>query len=283
VKGLWLGLMTIRESILKGTLLFFFFFGNAIILLFAFAISSQTEGETFAVTFFGNPIPPPPAGTIGPVEFILYQLFQTSTQSAMFLGIFATAGLIPSMLEKGTVELYLSKPISRIEILLSRSLGACAGIGVNLLYFALGIWLVFGLKAGVWHGGFLLATLASTVVFTFYYSLVAFTALVSRSSGFAIMLAFIYSFFSGALEMREMSLFQLWDNVVYHRFLDAIYYCTPQLSAMMESSARLIAAFPIPPMMTEPGEFTAMPFLFSFLSACLFYGSAAWYFSRQDY
>src|SRR3989304_5864956 len=124
--------MTIRESILKGTLLFFFFFGNAIILLFAFAISSQTEGETFAVTFFGNPIPPPPAGTIGPVEFILYQLFQTSTQSAMFLGIFATAGLIPSMLEKGTVELYLSKPISRIEILLSRSLGACAGIGVSL-------------------------------------------------------------------------------------------------------------------------------------------------------
>jgi len=96
VKGLWLGLMTIRESILKGTLLFFFFFGNAIILLFAFAISSQTEGETFAVTFFGNPIPPPPAGAIGPVEFILYQLFQTSTQSAMFLGIFATAGLIPS-------------------------------------------------------------------------------------------------------------------------------------------------------------------------------------------
>jgi len=283
MKSFWLALMTIRESILKGTLIFYFFFGNAIILLFAFAISSKTEGASYVLTFFGNQITPPAVGALTPVDFILFQLFQGSTQSVIFLGIFATAGLIPSMLEKGTVELYLSKPMPRTQILLARSLGACAGIGANLLYFAIAIWLVFGVKVGVWHVGFLLATVMAIVVYVFYFSLVAFTAVISRSTGFAIMLAFVFSFFSGALEMREMALYTLWDNVIYHRVLDALYYGTPQVTAMMSNAARFIGAMPTSPMATGAADFSPMPFLYSFLSASLFYGAGSWYFSRQDY
>ena len=283
MKSFWLALMTIRESILKGTLLFYFVFGNAVILLFAFAISSKTEGTSYVLTFFGKQMTPPMIGVLTPVDFVLFQLFQASTQAVIFLGIFATAGLIPSLLEKGTVELYLSKPMPRTQIFLARSLGACAGIGANLLYFAIAIWIVFGIKVGVWHAGFLLATVMAIIVYVFYFSLVAVTAVVSRSSGFAIMLAFIYSFFSGALEIREMALYRLWDNVIYHRALDALYYGTPQVTAMMNNAALLIGNIPNSPMATTPTDFTAMPFLYFFLSASLFYGAGAWYFSRQDY
>jgi len=281
VKGLWLALLTIREAIIKGTLLFYFVFGNIVIALFAIAIGSSTQNGLQVLTFFGNQITPPIAD-LNPVDFILFQLFQGSTQAVILLGLFATAGLIPSMLEKGTVELYLSKPLSRTEILLSRSLGACGGIGANVLYFSIGIWLVFGFKVGVWHGGFLLASLMVVVTYAFYFSFVALSAVISKGTGLTIMLSFAYQMYAGVMEAREMLLYRLWDNDMYHRLLDGLYYATPQTSAMLNNSAILIGQLPFKSAMT-PTEFTIMPFLYSFLSAALFYGGASWYFSRQDY
>jgi len=281
VKGLWLALFTIREAIIKGTLLFYFVFGNIVIALFAIAIGSSTQNGLQVLTFFGNQITPPIAD-LNPVDFILFQLFQGSTQAVILLGLFATAGLIPSMLEKGTVELYLSKPLSRTEILLSRSLGACGGIGANVLYFSIGIWLVFGFKVGVWHGGFLLASLMVVVTYAFYFSFVALSAVISKGTGLTIMLSFAYQMYAGVMEAREMLLYRLWDNDMYHRLLDGLYYATPQTSAMLNNSAILIGQLPFKSAMT-PTEFTIMPFLYSFLSAALFYGGASWYFSRQDY
>jgi hypothetical protein len=94
------------------------------------------------------------------------------------------------------------------------------------------------------------------------------------------MLAFAFSIISWGLELRENGLYRLWDNVVYHRLLDALYYLTPQLNAMLENSSRVVGKNPIIP---YPAEFTLMPYLFSFFSASLLYGLSVWYFSRQDY
>ena len=38
-----------------------------------------------------------------------------------FLAIFATAHLVPRMQEKGTIDLYLSRPVSRVKLLMSTS------------------------------------------------------------------------------------------------------------------------------------------------------------------
>jgi ABC-type transport system involved in multi-copper enzyme maturation permease subunit len=276
--------MTIREAILKGTLIFYFVVGNLIILLFAIALGATVQDGSTIITMFGKQIAPSSILGVTAVDFVLLQLYQNSTSMVILFGVFATAGLIPSMLEKGTVELYLSKPLSRTSLLLSRSLGACGGIGLNLIYFAVAIWIIFGLKVGVWHWGFLLASLLAIVTFFFYYSVVAFTALLSRSTGFSIMLAFIFSFFSSALEHRERMLYILWDNSIFHRTLDAVYYGTPQMSAMLDSASRLIGELPRPGSIDHvPPGFAVEPFLFSLLSASAIYALTAWYFSRQDY
>lgn len=282
MKSLWLALLTVREAIRKGTLLFYFGVANLIIILFAVAIGRVEQGGSFLVTFFGKPITPPEVAGLSPVAFLLLNLFQSSTQAVIFFGVFATAGLITSMLEKGTVELYLSKPLSRTQILLARSLGASAGIGANLIYFALAIWLIFGIKVGVWHGGFLLASLLIVVTYALYFSVVTITALISRSSGIAIMLSFVYWMYSGIMETREMLLYRLWDNDIYHRVLDGLYYATPQLSGMIRSAAQLIGTFPMRQGMTVT-EFSFLPYVYSLFSASLLYALAARYFSRQDY
>lgn len=274
---------TIRESIRRGTLIFYFVIGTSIILFFAFAISlSPEDGST--VLLLGKPMTPRGPIKIDPVEFLLVQLVRSAGGSLFLIGIFAVAGLIPSMLEKGTAELYLSKPISRLSLVLARALGASFGIALNIFYFAVGILLVFGIKIGVWHWPLLLAAFMIGVAFTFFYSLVVLAGLVTKSQGFSIILAFVFWLVSGVLEKRQTILFELWDNVIYRRFLDVLYYGTPQVSEMMENSYRLVGKNPFIRFLAESEvSFDITPFLYSFLSATAIYALSAWYFSKQDY
>jgi ABC-type transport system involved in multi-copper enzyme maturation permease subunit len=283
MKSLAMVALTIREAIMRGTLLFYFAVGNIIIVIVAYAIGLSPDGSTMHV--FGNPVVIKNVIDLNPVDFILIHLFRSSNFAIMFLGIFAVAGLIPSMLEKGTAELYLSKPFSRTSLLFSRSLGATTGVALNILYFGIAIWLVVGIRVGVWHWKFLLACLLAGVAFTFYFSVVVITGLITRSQGFSIMLAFLFWFLSGALAGRESGLYRLWDNVVYHRVLDGLFYATPQVSGMLENAARVIGNNPFDRMLGPQAvtDFTIMPFVYSLLSATLIFALAAYYFSKQDY
>jgi len=275
--------LTIREAILRGTLVFYFVVGNIIIAVVGYAIGRSPDGGT--IQLFGNPVVIKNVIDLNPVDFILIQLFRSSSFAIMFLGIFAAAGLIPSMLEKGTVDLYLSKPLSRTSLLFSRYLGATTGITLNILYFGIAIWLVFGLKVGVWHWKFLLACLLAAAAFTLYFSVVVISGLVTRSQGFSIMLAFLFWFLSGALAGREYGLYRLWDNAAYHRILDGLFFATPQVSGMLENAARVIGHNPFDrlPSAHAAVDFTIMPFVYSLLSATLLFVLAARYFSKQDF
>jgi ABC-type transport system involved in multi-copper enzyme maturation permease subunit len=270
---------TVGETIRRGTLIFYFGIATIIIILFALGIGHSTTDPDI-VTIFGSPfahISQPGANII---EFLLLQLHSLSIFWIILFGIFGVAGLIPGMLEKGTIDLFLSKPLARSELLMARALGAVSGIAINLIYFFLGIWLIFGVKLGVWHWGFLSSVVYVVYAFVCFFSVVTIVGLITRSTGFSIMLAFAFSIISWGLELRENGLYRLWDNVVYHRLLDALYYLTPQLNAMLENSSRVIGKNPFIP---SPAEFTYMPYLYSFFSTSLLYGLSVWYFSRQDY
>ncbi|MBM4160031.1 MAG: hypothetical protein FJ217_02925 [Ignavibacteria bacterium] len=276
-------IFSVREAILRGTLIFYFAVGNLIILFVALAVNASPDGSSIVV--LGNPIPAKSLMGVSPVDFILIQLQRSSASAIMFLGIFAIAGIIPSMLEKGTAELFLSKPLSRTTLFLSRAIGSTVAIGLNILYFAVAIWLIFGVKIGVWHWGFLLSALMVVVAFAFYYSVVALVSLVTRSQALAIMLGFLFWFLAGALESRQAGLYNLWSNDIYRRTLDVIYYVTPQVSGMLQNATRLIGMNPYDRMLGPQAvsDFSIMPFVFSLLSASAIYALASWYFSRQDY
>jgi ABC-type transport system involved in multi-copper enzyme maturation permease subunit len=270
---------TVEEALRKGTLIFYFGVGTIILILFALGIGKM-PGDSDMITLFGSPLARKSVQDFNVAEFILVMLHRQSVSAIMLFGIFGIAGLIPAMLEKGTVDLFLSKPLTRAELIMSRALGAVSGIAINLIYFFAGIWLIFGLKIGVWHWGFLSSVIYVVFAFFCYYSVVAIVGLITRSAGFSIMLAFLFSIISWGLEVRERGLYHLWDNVVYHRFMDGLYYLTPQLNAMLENSSRIVGNSPFMP---NQAEFTIIPFVYSFCSTCLLYLLSIWYFSRQDY
>jgi ABC-type transport system involved in multi-copper enzyme maturation permease subunit len=270
---------TMFEAARRGTLIFYFVVGSFIIAAFAIWLK-RSPVDPNAIILFGGLMPEIVRGGITNVEFLLLAHFRQSTSAIILLGTFASAGLMNSFLEKGTIELYLTKPLTRSELFLSRASGATMGVSANIIYYIVGIWIVFGLKLGVWHSGFLATALLVSLAFACYYSIVAFVGVWTRSAIFAIIFGLIFSFVSVGLELREKGMYKIWNNEIYHRALDVLYYVTPQLDGMLTNASRLIGHMPG---IEEATPFSFMPFVYSIGSAALYYVLSIRYFSRQDF
>ncbi|HZN03921.1 MAG TPA: ABC transporter permease [Candidatus Polarisedimenticolia bacterium] len=107
----------------------------------------------------------------------------------VMLAVFATASLVPHMLEKGTIDLLLSKPVSRPVLFVSRYLGALLVAGANLFYFVGGVGVILAIKTGVWNGGFFLSGLLMTVYFGALLAFLVLIGVLLRSTTIGIMSA----------------------------------------------------------------------------------------------
>ncbi|HEY4611555.1 MAG TPA: hypothetical protein VII11_01065, partial [Bacteroidota bacterium] len=139
---------------------------------------------------------------------------------------------------------------------------------------------------GVWHWGFLASSIFTSYIFACFFSVAVLAGIATQSTGVAIIMGFGYSILSGMLETREQFLFRVWDNTIYHRSLDVLYYLTPQLDAMKNSAGTLIGKISAPAarqMANIPEEFTILPFIYSTLSAGALYILAILHFKRKDY
>ena len=267
---------TLHELSAKATLIVLASISTFIIIGTSLAVSSGSSADGETLMLFGNAITPPTtAENLGG----LIRQMQAGMAGGLFagvilFGVFATAGIVPDTLEKGTVDLYLSKPIARWELLLGRSLGAVAVMLVNILYFIGAIWLLFGLKIGYWNHSLLLAALTMAFVFASLFSIVAFLGVLSRNMAIPIIGAFLYLLIIGSvLESREHGLYLISENVIYRGAIDGLYYLLPQLSAMQRVVSQLITQASV----------DWKPFVQSILSSALIFGGAAAMLHRKDF
>lgn len=105
------------------------------------------------------------------------------------LAIFASSGLIPSVLEAGRISLLLSKPVTRPVLLLGRYLGNVLVIALNDIYLIGGIWIIIGMKTGIWETRFLLAIPVSLFVFAVLLCVVVLIGVLSESAALSVMVS----------------------------------------------------------------------------------------------
>lgn len=268
--------LTLRELFSKATMYILAGISTLVLLGIALAVSvnSGPDGETLML--FGQQASAPV-----PLEELAKAIRQMQAGLAgglftgiILFGVFATAGVIPESLERGTVDLYLSKPITRWQLLLGKYAGGVVAIGLNIMYFLGGAWIVFGLKCGVWDPNLLLSFFTMTFMFASLYALVAFVGTWTRSTAASIILTYLYLFIiGGVLHNRELSLYLLSENSVYRTVVDGLYYLFPQISAMQENAAKQIVGL----------ETDWKPFLQSFLSGSVFLLAAAVILKRRDF
>src|SRR5271170_7457519 len=141
---------TFREAFARKIFWGLFGLSTAMILFFLFLLRIDlVEGGIAATSAFGRTfnhtdVDKLVRGVYGGVATFLYSW-------GMFLAVFASAGLIPAVLEPGRIELLLSKPVSRTHILLGRYLGNILVVGSNVAYLVLAIWIILGIKTGIWR------------------------------------------------------------------------------------------------------------------------------------
>jgi ABC-type transport system involved in multi-copper enzyme maturation permease subunit len=107
---------------------------------------------------------------------------------AMLLSTIITAFFIPNMLRKGAVDLLLAKPIHRTSLLIYKYIGGLSFMFINTAVVVGGIWLVLGLRSGIWGPGFLMAIFVWTFEFAVIYAVSTLFAVFTRSPVVAILM-----------------------------------------------------------------------------------------------
>lgn len=110
----------------------------------------------------------------------------------VFSGVLVTAPIIPNMLNSGSLYVLLSKPIARPLLFLAKFLGGCSYVFINATYLIVGIWLLLGLRFGIWKPQILWSIPLFSFAFAIFYSVSALAGLVWRSSIMSIVLTILF-------------------------------------------------------------------------------------------
>jgi len=273
VKTLALIQLTFRESFAKKTFIAFFGISSFVCLLFIFAVNLDiVDGAQSYISLFGQDI----GQSVEINQFI--RIVQSIIAVALFTGglfmsLFATSNLIPSLLQKGNIDLIISKPVSRLQILTARYLGAVAIVAFNIMYIVIFLWLILSLKTQIWHWQFLLSGIMTIITFSILYSLMTLLGLLTRSVAFSLMITYSILFFSPLLLQRD-SIYALISNKYYAYLVDSLYYILPKTAELGNMTSMIVRDIPI---------VSWMPLWSSIIFGATMFVISAIIFNKKDY
>lgn len=114
---------------------------------------------------------------------------------AILVGLIITSFFIPNMLRKGSVDLFISKPISRSRLLIYKYVGGLTFMLVVTTFTVGGIWLVLAVRSGYWNPAFLATIPLLTFTFAIFYAVSTLAAVFTRSAVAAMLLSVGFAFF----------------------------------------------------------------------------------------
>lgn len=111
---------------------------------------------------------------------------------AMIGFIAICAGYIPNMLESGSIDLVLSKPIRRWHVFFGKYVGGLLLFSIALVILYVIIFVFFGIKTGVWLWQWFGALPMTIFSLALLFAIVAWVGLWTRSTGMAMVIGFVY-------------------------------------------------------------------------------------------
>jgi ABC-type transport system involved in multi-copper enzyme maturation permease subunit len=273
---------TFREALAKKIFIGYYIFYAIVVLLMLFAVNlDAVEG---IVSF---------ADVKGIVISVETGFLSLSFSLILFFSLISTSSFIPSMLEKGTIDLLISKPISRFSILISKFLGAVLFVAISMVFLIGSIWLILSLKSGYWSPAFLYSILSLTAAFAVMYSITILIGLLTNSSVISILANFFLIFvLCPVLSVRESVIFPLVKNESVQFVFNFLYYIFPKPGEIKDVTNALISgdnvAFWKGAVSTnELGmniiEPTWMAVITSLLFCAVIMSYSVYYFSKKDY
>lgn len=271
-----------REAAARWTLVAYFCLSTMFIIIFAFAVNLDVvDGALAGAKLFGNEVNVSGAYSI---EKLVMQ-FESGFSGILyflctFLAIFATAHLVPRMQEKGTVDLYLSRPVARVKLLLSRYLAGLMLAGTNIFYLIGSMWLIVAWKTHVAHPRFMLAgviiffVVATLLAFAFLVGVVTSSTAVSIMSSYAV---FFFGFMLVGHKQFAAAVSKEWQAWL----INGLYWVLPKTAEMLGAVVYSVSNDTLPRQFAN--ALTPTPFLATaaFAAGCL--ALASWLFHRKEF
>ncbi|MBN1514545.1 MAG: ABC transporter permease subunit [Phycisphaerae bacterium] len=107
------------------------------------------------------------------------------------LAIIATAGTFPSLMERGTIEVIVSKPMRRWHLFLGKYLGGMVFVLVQASIFVLITFLVAGTRWKVWLWSYFWLIPLFVVLFSYLFCFTALFGVLTRSPLASLALTFV--------------------------------------------------------------------------------------------
>jgi ABC-type transport system involved in multi-copper enzyme maturation permease subunit len=264
---------TFREAFARKIFWGLFGLSTVLILFFLFLLRIDlVEGGLATLSLFGRTadrltdVDRVVRGVYGGIATFLYTW-------GMFLAVFASASLIPSVLEPGRIELLLSKPVSRTHILLGRYVGNVLVISCNVVYLALGVWIILGLKTKIWSPAFLISIATTIFIFAVLLSVVVLIGVLFESAALATMVSVALMIMSPILAQTSLML-RLLSSEWSRQLWRTLYYSLPKVYDLGRMTLDAIQSH------TFSGF---MPIWTSALFGAVILGAALFVFSRRDF
>ncbi len=103
--------------------------------------------------------------------------------------IVATASVFPTMMERGAIDVLLSKPIGRVRLFLYKYVSSMMFVFLQATLFVVLTFLVMGIRWGMWQPGYLLAVPLLVLLFSYIFCVSVLAGIKTGSTAAAILIS----------------------------------------------------------------------------------------------
>ena len=127
---------------------------------------------------------------------------------AIVLALISVCSVFPDFLEGGSIDVAVSKPISRIVLFFAKYVSGLLFVAIQVFVFCLIVFIGFGLRMESWNFDIFWAVPLIVFVFSLIYSVAVLTAVWTKSTLLSLLIAFLVWGLSWGVQFLE--------SMVYH-------------------------------------------------------------------
>jgi ABC-type transport system involved in multi-copper enzyme maturation permease subunit len=161
----------------------------------------------------------------------LLSVLNTYMYVLVFIAVMATAGIVPGMLVSGRAEYYLSKPISRRSLLLSKIASIWILYGAAVAASTLLCFLATVISFGFYDFAIVYVVLINLIGLFVWLTITVTAGVITGSTALSILAAFLFWIAQKVMSVREVAK-RIADSDTFDFIADTIYYILPKTTEM---------------------------------------------------
>ncbi len=235
----------LREALSRKFILAFLVGITLVLAVVALSLRIEVvDGALAASRLFGEEL----RTSIRSVDVALRPVYQAAAflvfYGGILFGIVACSDFAPSLMSPGRIEHLLALPVQRWHLLAGTFLGVMTLALGGTLYGTTGLVLIFGVKAGYWTAGPLIAGLLACVGFAAVYAVMLTTATLVRSAALCAAAGFVF-LVGGIIAGYRQQMSPFFEEGLGRDAFRAVTLVLPRLSSLAMAGGNIAASTPL--------------------------------------